>query len=225
MSDAMMRANARGCKGDGAGGARGAPPWEGWVYFVADDACRVKIGHTKSAPSSRLGSLQTGHPEKLEVMAFLPGSRATEARFHRSFAGARLVGEWFSGSDELWTLIIGITAVNIALVSPAQRRSWDEDALRMFGAIADCPEILADEAVFDLLPALTGVELTAAREVLRLVNEGDGAPHPPLSLFGTEWDRVAHRLCNREFDLYDDAVASFVSLATARLQERHGGLQ
>ena len=54
---------------------------------------------------ARLASLQTGNPEKLEVLAVICGSLTMERAFHAVFAEHRLQGEWFKRTPELMRLI------------------------------------------------------------------------------------------------------------------------
>jgi len=71
----------------------------GNVYFVAAGR-HVKIGFS-TAPLERLRSLQTSHPEKLEILHAVPGTQLMERSFHRRFAKGRVRGEWFLLSQEV----------------------------------------------------------------------------------------------------------------------------
>lgn len=55
----------------------------------------IKIGFSGSEKGSRIRSLQTGTPEKLEHLAHLAGSRKLEKALHAKFKPYRLRGEWF----------------------------------------------------------------------------------------------------------------------------------
>lgn len=68
----------------------------GWTYFIGarDSSGPIKIGSTAGDPQKRLKDLQTGSPEKLEVLAAIPGADH-ETRLHGEFAPYRLHGEWF----------------------------------------------------------------------------------------------------------------------------------
>ena len=71
---------------------------KGWVYFAASgEDGPVKIGWAKD-PEKRLHSLQTGHPEELDLIALIPGTRHLEADIHRRLWKSRLRGEWFDRS-------------------------------------------------------------------------------------------------------------------------------
>jgi hypothetical protein len=72
-----------------------APSRVGVVYFVeAPRSGAVKVGFTRDL-SKRLPALQTGSPEKLQVLAWYPTRREAETALHAALAGYRLHGEWF----------------------------------------------------------------------------------------------------------------------------------
>ncbi|AJT62476.3 hypothetical protein T261_0787 [Streptomyces lydicus] len=59
---------------------------------------RVKIG-TSVSPEKRLKELQTGNPDRLEVLWYTSGGRELEALLHQAFADHRVEGEWFDFGD------------------------------------------------------------------------------------------------------------------------------
>lgn len=65
-----------------------------FVYFIQADAGAVKIGRAKD-PESRLRQLQTGSPDKLQMLHVVPGDAELEASLHRRFGTVRIRGEWF----------------------------------------------------------------------------------------------------------------------------------
>ena len=90
---------------------RGVPEWdkpsawkgcsrEGTVYIVGF-AGYVKIGFTSDRLEYRLSGIQTGCPEKIEVVREIPGNCAMEAALHRRFAKLRTYGEWFRREGDL----------------------------------------------------------------------------------------------------------------------------
>lgn len=80
---------------------RNGLPKEGeYIYFVLSSARRIKIGFTK-APLKRFGSLTTNCPDKLSLLAIVPGSTLDERAWHYRFSGARVGGEWFRSSEEM----------------------------------------------------------------------------------------------------------------------------
>ena len=76
------------------------------IYFIANESdTAVKVGYTSSNPLSRLAGLQTGHHEKLRLIAVTEGDEAAERRLHSIFASDRLEGEWFRPSEYLYATI------------------------------------------------------------------------------------------------------------------------
>lgn len=77
----------------------------GTVYFVqAASGGPIKIGFARDM-EKRLQSLQTAHPEPLEVLLSLQGTLADEQAFHRQFRGLWVRGEWFDDKEELSAFI------------------------------------------------------------------------------------------------------------------------
>lgn len=65
------------------------------VYFIeAVGLGRVKIGFTTNI-FRRFWQLQTCCPAPLEVLGIIDGGRDIEARYHRSYGNARIIGEWY----------------------------------------------------------------------------------------------------------------------------------
>jgi hypothetical protein len=72
------------------------------TYFVLAKALnRVKIGKALD-PEKRLGELQTGAPEELELLLYLPHRPPfEESQLHQRFKKYRVCGEWFEFRDDL----------------------------------------------------------------------------------------------------------------------------
>jgi hypothetical protein len=85
---------------------------DGLVYFVVtsqeDGPLRCKIGYTKGEPQKRLQALQCGSPAKLSIYCAFAGNKATEKRFHDTFAPLRLHGEWFEVKGKLQDFMIAL---------------------------------------------------------------------------------------------------------------------
>ena len=74
------------------------------IYFVkAND--RVKIGYAED-PSSRIPSIQTSSPYKLEVLLIIDGSIEVERELHKRFQKYRITGEWFKYDDRLEAFVV-----------------------------------------------------------------------------------------------------------------------
>ncbi|MER6522564.1 GIY-YIG nuclease family protein [Streptomyces sp. NPDC001553] len=75
------------------------PDGVSYVYVIGSaGSTRVKIG-TSVSPEKRLKELQTGNPNRLEVLWHTPGGRELEAQLHQVFAEYRGEGEWFDFGD------------------------------------------------------------------------------------------------------------------------------
>lgn len=74
----------------------------GQIYFVEDlgsvtsTTSAVKIGFTTGRPIKRLHSLQSGSPNTLDLLGYIPGTQADEHRMHELLDHAHIRGEWFS---------------------------------------------------------------------------------------------------------------------------------
>ena len=69
------------------------------VYFLhAPEVDRIKIGFSSRDVGSRVQSLQTGSPVKLELLGTIVGDVQDEGALHQRWAKARIRGEWFDGS-------------------------------------------------------------------------------------------------------------------------------
>jgi hypothetical protein len=82
----------------------------GFVYFICAPRSSgreaVKIGYSKFYPQKRLTDLQTGNPEKLELMGFFRGTRNLELQMHRQFCKHRISGEWFAIEGDVFHVML-----------------------------------------------------------------------------------------------------------------------
>ena len=75
------------------------------VYFISDKEQKYcKIGKADNL-KKRLKLLQTGHPLKLHVLTTFSGGLKEEQELHRKFKKYRLLGEWFTLSEEIINFI------------------------------------------------------------------------------------------------------------------------
>lgn len=84
--------------------AQAAP---GKVYFIAAQSGEIKIGHSRT-PKARLVRLQTGHPDRLTLLATVDGGVDLEREYHNRFSGHRIKGEWFHPHRDIWAEIVRI---------------------------------------------------------------------------------------------------------------------
>lgn len=75
----------------------------GLVYFLTCDDVRVKIGWTGGSVRKRMKDLQTGNPDRLNLILSVPGIQGDETRLHRRFAPDRGLGEWFAFDEPVMT--------------------------------------------------------------------------------------------------------------------------
>lgn len=71
---------------------------KGYIYVLREiGTYKFKIGYTKDRMGPRTKEVQTGNPERLELVLEFEGDRGLEASFHRTFARYRIRpdGEWF----------------------------------------------------------------------------------------------------------------------------------
>ncbi len=79
------------------------------VYFIASESGPIKIGIAVN-PINRLKGLQTGHHEKLSLLATCDGGGEQERAYHAQFATCRLHGEWFERHPEILAEIERLSA-------------------------------------------------------------------------------------------------------------------
>jgi Meiotically up-regulated gene 113 len=71
------------------------------LYLISNtERTRLKLGFSRN-PEQRLKALQTGHPDKIELLATHPGSIADERRFHAWLSPSRSSGEWFRWTPKI----------------------------------------------------------------------------------------------------------------------------
>lgn len=77
------------------------------VYFIAASARGlIKIGSAVD-PAARLRTLSTGSPDRLHLLATIPGGEKRERELHARFAADRVRGEWFRPSANLLAVMGG----------------------------------------------------------------------------------------------------------------------
>jgi len=71
------------------------------IYFIrSGKSDSVKIGFSDKGAKSRLSTLQTGNPEKLNIEVVVRGGRNLEGSLHRILYFRKIIGEWFRLSQQ-----------------------------------------------------------------------------------------------------------------------------
>jgi hypothetical protein len=78
----------------------------GYVYFIADQQGRVKIGKSRHWPTLRMKTLKAGNADRLRIVAVAPGMDR-EREFQRRFIAHHIEGEWFKIEGDLAAYIEG----------------------------------------------------------------------------------------------------------------------
>jgi len=74
---------------------------KGFIYFIQGECGGpIKIGYTTDL-EQRLKSLQTGYPDRLELLLAFPANPNYEKAIHKQFEEYRLNGEWFKPTPEV----------------------------------------------------------------------------------------------------------------------------
>jgi hypothetical protein len=81
----------------------------GFVYFIRAANGMIKIGYTREW-WQRMKTLQSGHPEPLEMLVATRGDPVAEERLHAAFRRYRRGGEWFEPAPALLAYIADLKA-------------------------------------------------------------------------------------------------------------------
>lgn len=77
-------------------------PW--FIYLIRSAGGMIKIGYARCW-WTRLRTLQSGNPERLEMLVCSRGDPVAEERLHSAFARYRRAGEWFEPAPALMAYI------------------------------------------------------------------------------------------------------------------------
>lgn len=125
----------------------------GSIYFISKLGCSIypiKIGFSTEDVNVRLVNLQVANPERLCILAIFYSHRSLELELHKLLERFRILGEWFSRSDEvlgamnaakIGTLIAWIDSMSClngddsdaSQSRPAPTSGDPDDGARMFG--------------------------------------------------------------------------------------------
>lgn len=110
------------------------------VYFIGEDLRLdgiVKIGIAND-PRERLKTLQTAHPNRLQLFAIEYGGRGREVTLHQRWSKQRMNGEWFRISAPILKHVLDLAETMPSRLAELDQRAvsaanaWD-DLLDGFG--------------------------------------------------------------------------------------------
>lgn len=150
---------------------------KGLVYFMrrSDGVGAIKIGCSK-LPRSRLAAMQVWSPEKLEIVAAVPGTFADEARLHRQFDAYRLHGEWFEAAPAILAAMARASTLGELPPKPASDRNV---------------RIMARYAAGDTYEAIAADFGVTRQRIEQIIRKEGGAPRGHVGKRTCPaWDRV-----------------------------------
>jgi hypothetical protein len=77
----------------------------GFIYFVPEPGTgAIKIGYASDV-QKRVDGLQTAHPQRLELIGFVPGGFQMERAVHQAVRPHHIRGEWHRPDPKLFSFI------------------------------------------------------------------------------------------------------------------------
>ncbi len=126
----------------------------GFVYLIQRGAGgAVKIGYS-AHPMRRIAQLQTGTPEKLRVLATLPGDMDLERTLHKRFAAYVLEGEWYEPAQAIFDYAARAVAAQ-AMAREKPRREMPRTPVHA-GPLATVADVAAARAKLAAIVAARG---------------------------------------------------------------------
>jgi hypothetical protein len=119
---------------------RPGPETPGYIYFIADERMRVKIGWTVDV-TRRFCTLQVGNADELALLAVITGTPDDEQRAHLCF-GARERGEWFWPTEGL---VLALFDLGADVLEPSRKGRWKEQARRRYQWLIDRKNSVRDQ--------------------------------------------------------------------------------
>src|SRR5436190_10066712 len=99
----------------------------GFVYFIASDRGSIKIGWSSDV-AKRFRTLETGSPDALTLLGFIPGDRAREKELHGQWKDQRVRLEWYRDTKELREFIAQLLEAP-PTVPDAVEAEWEDDPI------------------------------------------------------------------------------------------------
>lgn len=92
----------------------------GFIYFIQGECGGpIKIGYTTDL-ENRIKKLQTGYPDRLQLLLAFPGNKQFEQAIHKQFEQYRLNGEWFRPAPEVLQRIGYFALLNAHVAAKAK---------------------------------------------------------------------------------------------------------
>lgn len=143
------------------------------IYFIKAGEY-IKIGHTTVPVETRISQLQTGCPEKIELLFCVEGGLRFEKKLHRFYKKYHTHGEWFKMNPPTDDDIFEIRMLDEKIdVKVSAKMSHDFImVISTLEAIADEPEYAYEGATTAYISELSGVP---EKDVKRYINKLNGA--------------------------------------------------
>lgn len=118
----------------------------GFIYFIASASQQaVKIGFAEDV-SERHGSLQTGNPCELEVLARIRATIGAEQALHKLLKKHCLHLEWYPDSDLIYFLMVELQdeALDRGLEWLSENAPSETDPDEIMNGMNECPMTAGD---------------------------------------------------------------------------------
>ncbi len=87
--------------------------WQRKVYFAQEERSKaIKIGSSIN-PAARINQLQAATPERIVLLATMPGGIDLEESLHLRFAKYQIHGEWFEAGPELLEFVAEVRSAEL----------------------------------------------------------------------------------------------------------------
>jgi hypothetical protein len=127
-----------------------------YTYLVApENMAAVKIGHSKN-PWARLIGIQTGHPEKLAVIATIITDETGDRWLLDAFKDCAAVGEWVTPNAKMMALIAALKSKTLKTRDDVERWLANYVAGDVATTYTDSPS--DDERALDVEEVFTGCQ-------------------------------------------------------------------
>lgn len=110
------------------------------IYFIQTADNRfIKIGKADD-PAKRIASIQTSLPQRIKLIATIPGGHEQEKALHHRFASLRTRGEWFHAAPQIIEFATYTSALDLADTDFTDKRmakffdlaTWQPELLTLY---------------------------------------------------------------------------------------------